>query len=147
MRASIADTAVAPSASVEDDHIVSRLSRQLCAGLLRRHVGGVPIRPIGIAHSGSFLVLSMRRFRATERAHQIGYRTERSHSRIDSSGKPRRNLLQQPTIAVGITEGGERPVRTVFRIWTTNRTIRTQVEDLTHLNLGGNDRLSGCFDV
>src|SRR6187397_74524 len=32
---------------------------------------------------------------------------------MDSSGKPRRNLLQQPTIAVGITEGGERPVSPV----------------------------------
>src|SRR5215470_10790798 len=63
------------------------------------------------------------------------------------SGKPRRNLLQQPTIAIGITEGGERPVSTMFRIWTTNRTIRTQVEDLTHLNPGGDDRISGCFDV
>jgi hypothetical protein len=54
---------------------------------------------------------------------------------------------KQPTIAVGITEGGERSVSTVFRIWTAKETVRSEVEYLTHFDAGGIDRIPGGFYV
>ena len=86
--------------------------------------------PVLVALSPSaLLVLAMRSFGTPKRARQVACGAERRHASVDASGQSRRDLLQQPTIAVGITEGGERPVSTVFRIWTSNWTIRTQVEN------------------
>ena len=48
--------------------VVADLLRQLLAGLLRRDVLGVPVRPVRIPHAGPLLVLAVRGLGAAERA-------------------------------------------------------------------------------
>ena len=42
-----------------------------------------------------------------------------------SSGKPRRDLLKQPAVAVRITEGGEREIGTAFRVAAGRASLRS----------------------
>src|SRR6476619_6699335 len=79
--------------------------RQLPARLFRRHVRGVPVRPVLVAlSSGALLVLAMRSFGTTKSARQVAYGSERRHTGVYAPWQTRRDLLQQPTVAVGIAK-------------------------------------------
>src|SRR5436189_2464249 len=108
--------------------------RQLRPRLLRRHVRGVPVRPVRVALSGALLVLAMRSFGTTKSARQVAYGAERRHTGVDAPGQSRCDLLQQPTVAVRVAERGERTVAAMIRIGTANRAVRAEMEDLTYLD-------------
>src|SRR3569832_1444059 len=122
------------------------LSRQFSSSLLRCDVRRVPIGPVLITHTGSFLALSVRGFRTTQRADEIGYGTERSYTRVNPARKPRCNLLQHPTITVGITEHCERTIGAAFRINSSNRAVRRDDEALSDVETSLSQRISHDFN-
>jgi hypothetical protein len=56
--------------------------------------------------------------RTPKRARQIGRRCEGRRRRVDASGQPRRDLLEQPAVAVRVVERGEGSVAGMRRIRT-----------------------------
>src|SRR5271155_4642087 len=82
----------------------SRSLRQLFAGLLGHHVGGVPVWPVRVALPNALLVLAVSGPRAPKRARQVACGAEGRRARFDAPGEPARDLLQLPAVAVGITE-------------------------------------------
>src|SRR5256885_8818044 len=110
--------------------------RQLRSRLLGRHVRGVPIGPVRVALAEALLVLAVGSLGTPHRARQVAYGAERRHTGVDAPGQSRCDLLQQPTVAVGIAKGGERAVAAMIRIGTAIRTVRAEVEDLTYLDAG-----------
>ena len=92
-------------------------ARQLPASLLAHHIIGVPVGPVVVVLADAFLMLAMgSRPRASARGREIGRGCECRLFRVDSSGQPRGDLLEQPAIAVGIMEGRERTVASVSGI-------------------------------
>src|SRR5882724_12052230 len=88
--------------------VLSRSLRQLFAGLLARHVLGVPVRPILVAlPPGALLVLAVGGLGTPKCARQIRRGCECRLSGVDPAGQPRRDLLQQPAVSVRITERSE----------------------------------------
>ena len=83
--------------------------------------------------------LSSDRAQAADNSAGVGS-ANRSSARDDGPDKPHH-------LRVEITEGGERPVSTVFRIGTSNWTIRTQVENLTYIDARIDKSISSCPDV
>jgi hypothetical protein len=67
-------------------------------------VSGVPIWPVLISLAEALLMFAGGCFRTAECAREIACGAERSRSRVEAPGKPRRDLLQQPAIAVGVAE-------------------------------------------
>jgi hypothetical protein len=55
-------------------------------------------------------------FRTPKRARQIARRTEIHRRAVDPAEQPRRDLLEQPTVAVKIAERGIRAVGTTLGI-------------------------------
>ena len=81
--------------------------------LARGDIGGVPARPV---------VLRSRRF-VPAMAHLCLSQKLRQSCDVQaesSSGKPRRDLLEQPAVSVRITEPGERAVAAVLGIWAVD---------------------------
>jgi hypothetical protein len=85
----------------------SRSLRQLFAGLFRHHVRGIPVCPVHIVLSCALLVLAVGSLRTPKRARQIVRRCEGRRRRVNATGKPRRDFLEQPAVAVRIAERGE----------------------------------------
>src|SRR5712675_1410207 len=89
---------------------------QILAGLLGDDVGGVPVRPVFIVPAAvPLLVLAVRCRRAPERACEVGRRGE-CRVPLHASGQTPGDLLEQPAIAVGIAERGERAIAAMFGI-------------------------------
>ena len=68
----------------------------------------------------------------------------------DSAGEPRRNLLDQPGIAVGIVEGKERPVARALGVGAPEPCLRRErraVPDVTRLDATADEFVMGRFDV
>src|SRR6185369_1323471 len=80
-------------------------------------------------------------------ARQVACGAERRYAGVDASGQSRRDFLQQPTVAIGIAERSHRAVGAPLRIWTADRTVRTEVEDLANVDARGDDRVAGGFYV
>ena len=72
----------------------------------------------------ALLVLAVGGLRTPKRARQVACGRERSLAGVDAPGKPGRDLLQQPAIAVGVAERGEGAVGGDSR-WLA---IRSQLE-------------------
>ena len=70
--------------------------RQLLAGLLRYHVGGVPVGPVCVVLPDVLFMLTVGRRRSAKCASQIVHRGKRSLGLFDAAGQPCRDLLQQP---------------------------------------------------
>jgi hypothetical protein len=105
-----------------------RLFRQLFAGLLRHHVRGVPVWPVFVAlATGALFVLAVRGRRTPKRARQIVRRREGRCRRVDAAGQARRDFLEQPAVAVRITERSERPVAAMLGIRTADPDPSKQV--------------------
>src|ERR1051325_2291735 len=100
--------------------------------LRSRLVSGVPTGPVGVALAEVLLVLAVGSLGTPHCARQVICRAERSHASIDATGQSRRDFLQQPTVAIGIAERSQRAVGAPLRIWTADRTVRTEVEDLAN---------------
>jgi hypothetical protein len=81
-----------------------RSLRQLFAGLLSHHVGGVPVWPIRIALPDALLVLAVGGLGAPKRARHVACGAEGSRAGLDTQRVRGRDLLQVPAVAVGITE-------------------------------------------
>src|SRR5580704_18602878 len=92
--------------------------RQLLAGLLADHVLGVPFWPVRVGLPRPRLVLSVGGRGAPKRARQIVRRREGRRRGVNATGQPRRDLLEQPAVAVRITERGERAVAAMLGIRT-----------------------------
>src|ERR1700685_4787425 len=105
----------------------SGLFRQLGAGGLCPHLGRVPIRPVLVALSGELLVFAVRGFGATQRAGQIRHRGKSRGRRIDPTGQPRGNLLEQPAVAIRLAERGERTVAAILRVRTADADAPEQI--------------------
>src|ERR1700704_1868987 len=105
----------------------SRSLRQLFAGLLARHVLGIPVRPIRIRRADAVLVLAMRGRRTAKRAREIVRRREGRACGVYATGQPRRDFLKQPAVAVRITERSERPVTAMLGIGTADADASKQV--------------------
>src|SRR5271167_1365521 len=140
--------------------IRSGLRQQLCPSLLRHHVLGVPVRPVLISLAESLLMLSVGSLRTPKRARQVACGAERSRSRVDAPRKPGRDLLQQPAVAVGITERGERAIAAMFGIRTADPKPSKQVgpirpsvhaggivEDIADLDTATEQFAAGGLDV
>src|SRR6266567_971979 len=95
-----------------------RSLRQLFAGLLRYHVGGIPIGPVCVALTGALFVFAVGSFRTAKCACQIARRRESRRPRIDATGQPRRNLLQQPAVAVWVSERDMRLIAAMLGVRT-----------------------------
>src|ERR1700733_11806672 len=88
----------------------NRLLRQLFAGLLRDHVGGVPIWPVLIAMPEALLVLAVGGLRTPKRAGKIARRGEGCRCGVDAARQSRPDLLEEPAVPIRIAERGERAV-------------------------------------
>src|SRR4029077_7172211 len=95
----------------------------------------------------AFLVRAVGGRRTPKRARQVACGAKRSCARVDAPWKPGGDLLQHPAVAVGIAEQGERAVGATLRIRTTDRAVRAEVENLAHLDAGGDQRVPGGLDV
>src|ERR1043166_31541 len=122
-------------------------SRQVRPCLLRRHVFGIPIGPILVAMTKTLLVRAVGSFGAPHRARQGACGTERSYARIDASGQSRCDLLQQPTVAIGIAKQCARTVGATFGIQTSDWAIGGQVEDLADIDARGYQCVPGGLNV
>ena len=109
-----AGAVLAGRAAADDDDVVVAHVRQLRAGLLGHHVRGVPVGPVRVGLAGALLVLAVGGRRAPQRARQVARRGERRLGGVDAAGQPRRDLLQQPAVAVRVAERGERAVAGVI---------------------------------
>ena len=89
---------------------------RLPASLLHHHVRGVPIGPVLVALPGSLFVQSVGSFRTSKRARQVVRRREGRRRGVDATRQPRCDLLEQPPVAVQVSE---RDVRVV----TARRTV------------------------
>jgi hypothetical protein len=136
------------------------LLRQRIAGLLRHHVSGVPLRPVGVALPDALLVLAVGCLGTAKCGCQIVCRCKGRRFRVDTAGKPRRNFLKQPAVAVRIAEGGERPLAAMFGIGTADpdsskkvRFVRAgvhvarAVEHLADLHAVAQQASAGSLDV
>src|SRR4029079_19376286 len=97
--------------------------------------------------------------RAPKRARQIVRRCEGCRCGVDATGEPRRNLLQQPAVAIRISKRSKRAVAATIRIWTADpnptKHIRfvwtnvdsTIVEHLTDLNATTKQLVARGLDV
>src|SRR5262249_38959021 len=87
----------------------SPLRRQPRPSLLRHHVCGVPLGPVFVALSPQyvFFVLSVGSFCTPKRARQIVGRCKGRRRRVDATGQPGCELLEQPAVAIRIMERGE----------------------------------------
>jgi len=70
---------------------------------------------------------------------KLGCRVECSRATADAAGKPGCDLLQHPTVAVGIAERSQREVAAMLGIRTTDRAVRANVEDFAHLDAGDDE--------
>jgi len=87
------------------------------AGLLAHHVLGVPVGPVFVTlAAGALFVLAVCGRRTPKRARQIVRRRESRGRRVYATGQPRRDFLEQPAVAVRITERSERPVAAMLGI-------------------------------
>src|SRR5580704_2662429 len=93
-----------------------RLLRQLRPGLLRHHIFGVPVGPVRIGGADELLVLAVRDRGTAHCVRQIVPRREGRRRRVYAAGQARGDLLEQPAIAVGIFERGERAVAAMLWI-------------------------------
>src|SRR5207248_2524510 len=96
--------------------------RQLRARLLCHHVRRVPRGPVLVPLAELGLVRAMGMLRAPKRARQIAHRRERRRREIDPTLEPLRDLLEQPAVAVRITERGKRAVAATRGIRTAGPT-------------------------
>src|SRR5437868_2683401 len=87
-----------PRAAADDNHGAGRLLGQLFAGLLRYHVGGVPVWPVRIALARALLVLAVGCLRTPECAGEIGRRCEGRAGGVDEAGQPRGDFLAPPAV-------------------------------------------------
>src|SRR5579862_3139436 len=124
-----------------------RSRRQLRPGLLRHHVFGVPLRPVCIRRADALLVLAVGGRRTPKRTLQFACGAKRSRASINAPGKPRRDLLQQPAISVGVAEQCTRTVCAPLGIQTAHHALRSDVEKLAHLRAGRDQLLPGGLDV
>src|SRR5262249_31110033 len=127
--------------------------------LLRDHVRGVPLWPVRIPLAGPGLVLTVGGLSTPKRVRQIVRGREARRPGVDATGQPRRDLLEQPPVAVWITERGERAVAATVGIRTAGPTPPEQiglvrarvhaiaVEHLAHLDAAATKLLAGGRDV
>ena len=94
--------------------------RPLLAGLLAHHVLGVPVWPVRVGLPCPRLVLPVGGRGAPKRARQIVRRREGRRRGVNATGQPRRDFLEQPAVAVRITERGERAVAAMLAIRTAD---------------------------
>ena len=100
------------------------------------------------------------RLRRAERARQIIRRREGRRRGVNATGQPRRDLLEQPAVAVRIIERGERAVAAKLRIRTADPEPPKQVglvltgvnpagvvENLADLDAAGEQLVAGGSDV
>src|SRR6266540_3471167 len=125
----------------------SRSRGQFLAGLLAHHVVGVPVGPVRVCRADALLVLAVGGRRAPHRARQVACGAERSRGRVDAPGKPGGDFLEQPAVAVRVAERGEREVAAMLGIRTADPAVRAGVEDLAHLDAGGDQPDPGAADV
>ena len=78
---------------------------------------------------------------------KLGCRVECSRATADAAGKPGCDLLQHPTVAVGIAERSQREVAAMLGIRTTDRAVRAEVENLAHLDAGSDQLVPDILDV
>src|SRR5690348_7328772 len=101
-----------------------------------------------------FAVCSLR---TPKGARQVAYEPERAGFRVDAPGKTRCDFLQQPGVAVYVTERGERAVGGVIGCWPTDTPalpIRLEliawpldVEHLADFCTASDKFLAGSLDV
>src|ERR1700754_914661 len=97
----------------------------------------------------------MSSLRASKGTLQIAYGTVGSHARVDAAGKPRRDLLEQPTVSVRILKRSKRGIRTTLRIAPSGARVfhrvvewsSSEVENLTHVEAACDQRGAGRIDV
>src|SRR4030095_11331620 len=89
------------------------------AALPRDDVRGVPVRPM-VLRSGRF-VFAVMLLRLFEKRRQRGY----VHAAESASRNPRRDLLQDPAVAVRVIERREREIRATLRIRSGNASLRS----------------------
>jgi hypothetical protein len=134
--------------------------RQLLAGLLARHVLGIPVWPVRVGFPRPRLVLSVGGRGAPKRARQIVRRREGCRRGVNATGQPRGDLLEQPAVAVRITERGERAVAATLGIRTADPEPPKQVglvgagvhaagvvENLADLDAASEQLVAGGGDV
>jgi hypothetical protein len=102
-----------------------------------------------------FSQVLVRRGGALERLSKVGRRTERGPA-LDAAREPLGDLLQDPAVAVRITERDEGPVRAALRMGAGNGLVVARepacvaglaVEDLTGINTAGDEVPARRFDV
>src|SRR5271168_2424073 len=93
--------------------------------LLPDDVVGVPVRPVLVVAANPLLVLAVRRGGAPERSGEFGRRGERGG--LDAPRPSHSDLLQQPAVAVGIVERGERAVAGSYGIETADAAASQKV--------------------
>lgn len=98
---------------------IRTLERQRSSRLFLDNVFGVPIRPVDVVPaSGALFMLAMRCARTPQRRRELCRRTECRAGRFDPSRQAFGDLLQQPAVAVRVSERRERPVAPTFWVST-----------------------------
>ena len=88
-------------------------------------------------------VLAVGGLGTSKRARQIARQPECRLGRVDPARQPRRDLLQQPAVAVRIAEGGEGTVGGVIGRGPGDPAVRAEVEDFAHLHAAPRQLVAG----
>ena len=102
------------------------------------------------ATPGALLVLAVGGLGTPKRALQIRRGREGRLGGVDPAGEPRRDLLDQPRIAVGIGEGEERPVAGALGVDAGLPRLdgeRRAVPHVAHVDAAADEFVMGRFDV
>ena len=91
----------------------------------------------------ALLLLAVGGRRTPKRARQVACGAERSHARVDVSGKP----LQQPDMAVGIAERGARTIGATLGIESADAAIGADMKEFAHVDPGSDQLVPGGHDV
>jgi hypothetical protein len=94
--------------------------REFLTVLFVHHVFGVPVGPAFVSLSDSLLVLTVRGLRTPQGTSQIIDRYELRRVGDHMTGQPRRNLLEQPVVAVRIVKRSVRAVTAMIGIRTVD---------------------------
>src|SRR5262249_37577435 len=106
------------------------------------------------------LVFAVGAGRTPKCARQVVRRGKGRRGRVNPTGKARRDLLEQPTVAVRVAERGVRAVAAACGIWTRDPTppeqerficarmnLATPVKDFAHLHAATAEILASGLDV
>ena len=112
------------AAADDDDVVVAAHVGSSSPACSAHHVLGVPVRPVRVGLAGALLVLAVRAAARRSALARSAAEANVVSVGVDAPGQPRRDLLEQPAVAVRVAERGERAVAGVLGRGAADATAR-----------------------